>query len=133
MPIWDGAPIVGIAGQGATTRMHKESHQVLKLTRLFEPISKYSVSILTPDVTAEVISKAFKVAQTEKPGGSFIEVPENIASADISEEKAQVLPREAGGIGASQSDRIRQAAEMIANAQSPIVLVGNGVIPRPSV
>lgn len=124
----DGAPIVAIAGQGATTRMHKESHQVLDLTKLFEPISKYSVSILTPDVTAEVISKAFKVAQTEKPGGSFVEVPENIASAEISAAKAQVLPREQGGVGAPQDERIQAAAAIILNAEFPIVLIGNGVI-----
>jgi acetolactate synthase I/II/III large subunit len=33
----DRAPIIGIAGQGATTRMHKESHQVLDLVSLFAP------------------------------------------------------------------------------------------------
>ena len=36
----DRAPIVGIAGQGATTRLHKESHQILHLVNLFQPISK---------------------------------------------------------------------------------------------
>ena len=44
----DRAPIVAIAGQGATTRMHKESHQVLDLVNLFEPISKYSTQIRAP-------------------------------------------------------------------------------------
>jgi acetolactate synthase-1/2/3 large subunit len=44
----DYAPIVGIAGQGATTRMHKESHQILDLVNLFEPITKYSTEIRDP-------------------------------------------------------------------------------------
>ena len=39
----DRSPVVAIAGQGATTRLHKESHQILDLVKLFEPISKYSV------------------------------------------------------------------------------------------
>ena len=44
----DRAPVVAIAGQGATTRMHKESHQILDLVNLFHPITKYS----TPDPRA---------------------------------------------------------------------------------
>src|SRR6266705_903689 len=42
----DRAPIVAIAGQGATTRLHKESHQILDLVSMFEPISKYATQIL---------------------------------------------------------------------------------------
>ncbi len=44
----DRAPVVAIAGQGATTRMHKESHQILDLVNLFEPITKYSTQIRAP-------------------------------------------------------------------------------------
>src|SRR5215211_6427836 len=65
----DRAPIVAIAGQGATTRLHKESHQILDLVNLFAPITKYSTQVLVPEITPEIVRKAFKVAQTEKPGG----------------------------------------------------------------
>ena len=41
----DRAPLVAIAGQGATTRLHKESHQILDLVSLFQPITKYSTQI----------------------------------------------------------------------------------------
>src|SRR5512144_1104951 len=51
----DRAPVVAIAGQGATTRMHKESHQILDLINLFHPITKYSTQILTPDITPEIV------------------------------------------------------------------------------
>ena len=47
----DHAPIIAISGQGATTRMHKESHQILDLVNLFEPVSKYSVAILEPEIS----------------------------------------------------------------------------------
>src|SRR5664279_2593950 len=40
----DRAPIVAIAGQGATTRLHKESHQILDLVNMFKPIAKYATS-----------------------------------------------------------------------------------------
>src|SRR4030095_16751647 len=44
----DRAPVVAIAGQGATTRLHKESHQILDLVHLFKPITKYSTQVLVP-------------------------------------------------------------------------------------
>ncbi|MCB1808785.1 MAG: acetolactate synthase large subunit, partial [Candidatus Competibacteraceae bacterium] len=63
----DRAPLVAIAGQGATTRLHKESHQILDLVNLFEPISKYATQIREPEIIPEIIRKAFKIAETEKP------------------------------------------------------------------
>src|SRR5882724_8404487 len=83
----DRAPVVAIAGQGSTRRMHKESHQILDLVNLFRPITKYSSPIREPDIVSEVVRKAFKVAQTEKPGACFIDFPENIAEAEVGEGK----------------------------------------------
>jgi len=82
----DRSPIVAIAGQGATTRMHKESHQILDLVSLFDPISKYSTEILEPEIIPELVRKAFKDAQAEKPGGAFISFPENIAAQDVTDD-----------------------------------------------
>ncbi len=122
----DRAPIIGIAGQGATTRMHKESHQILDLVNLFEPISKYSTGIRSPEVIPEVVRKAFKVAKTEKPGGCFIDLPENIAKAEVGDAaplgvRSSVTPEAPEG-------EIRQAADMIVAARFPLILAGNGVI-----
>ena len=64
----DCAPVVAIAGQGATTRLHKESHQILDLVRLFEPISKYSVQIRAPEIIPEVIRKAFQTSRSGETG-----------------------------------------------------------------
>lgn len=88
----DRAPIVAIAGQGSTHRMHKESHQILDLVQLFSPISKYAAEILEPETVTEVVRKAFKVAQAEKPGGAFISLPENIASTAVSEHTTPCCP-----------------------------------------
>ena len=122
----DLAPIIGIAGQGATTRMHKESHQILDLVNLFEPISKYSTGIRSPEVIPEVVRKAFKVAKTEKPGGCFIDLPENVARAEVSE-TAPLDVRFPETPEAPES-KIREAAHLIAEARFPLVLAGNGVI-----
>ena len=122
----DRAPIIGIAGQGATTRMHKESHQVLDLVNLFAPISKYSVQIREPEIVAEIVRKAFKAAQAEKPGGSFIDFPENVAEMEV-EDKAP-LKVQSPKPPVPPADKISQAAEVISNASYPIVMAGNGVV-----
>ena len=117
--------MVAIAGQGATTRMHKESHQVLDLVNLFDPITKYSVQIREPEIVPEIVRKAFKFAQTEKPGAAFLDFPENVAEMEIDyveplRVQQQVPPRAAAG-------KCRQVAEMIDKAENPIIIAGNGV------
>ncbi len=123
----DYAPIVAIAGQGATTRMHKESHQILDLVALFEPVSKYSVGILEPENVPEVVRKAFKVAEAEKPGGAFISFPENIA-ASTPPDDIHPLRVQRAMHSYPPREKIEQAAQIISDARYPIILAGNGVI-----
>jgi len=79
----DHAPVVAISGQSATTRMHKESHQYLDLVNLFRPIVKFCTQIIEPETIPEVVRKAFKTAEAEKPGVSYIDLPENIAKTEV--------------------------------------------------
>ena len=122
----DRAPVVAIAGQAATTRMHKESHQHLDLVSLFAPISKYSTQIREPEIIPEVVRKAFKQALTEKPGVSFIDFPENIAGADV--EGKEPLRVQAAATPEPPAAKVEQAAEIISNARHPIIMAGNGII-----
>jgi acetolactate synthase-1/2/3 large subunit len=122
----DRAPIIGIAGQGATTRMHKESHQVLDLVNLFAPISKYSVQIREPEIVGEIVRKAFKAAEAEKPGGSFIDFPENIAAMEV--QGKSPLKVQSAKPPVPPADKIAQAAEIVSNARYPLVMAGNGVV-----
>ena len=121
----DHAPVIAIAGQASTHRLHKESHQVLDLELMFHPITKYSSRLLSPDIITEVVRKAFKVAQTEKTGACFIEFPENIAEMEIED---QPLPVKHAHPPEPPSERVDRAAELISNAKNPIILAGNGVI-----
>lgn len=122
----DRAPLVALAGQGATTRLHKESHQILDLVNLFEPISKYSTQIREPDIIPEVVRKAFKVAATEKPGASFIDFPENIAGADV--DGLSPLKVQNPTEPAPPVQKVEQAAKVISEARYPIIMAGNGVV-----
>lgn len=122
----DRAPLVAIAGQAATTRLHKESHQVLALADLFRPVTKYSTQILEPENIPEIVRKAFKVAQTEKPGACFFDLPENIAEMSI-DNKFPLIAQQA-----TQSYppdvKVKQAADLIRAAKFPLIMIGNGVV-----
>lgn len=122
----DRAPVVAIAGQGSTHRRHKESHQILDLVNLFEPISKYSTQILEPEITAEIIRKAFKIAEAEKPGCSFIDFPENIAASEV--DGLSPLKKQSPATAVAPEGKTSSAADLIANAKAPVIMVGNGVI-----
>ncbi|WP_170766426.1 acetolactate synthase large subunit [Ruegeria lacuscaerulensis] len=122
----DRAPIVAIAGQGSTARLHKESHQILDLVNLFEPISKYSTQIRIPEIIPEIIRKAFKTAQAEKPGCAFIDLPENIAGASI--EKMLPLKVQAAVPPTAPIGKCASVAEIVNQAKAPVIMAGNGVI-----
>ena len=122
----DRAPLVAIAGQGATTRLHKESHQILDLVNLFEPISKYATQIREPEIIPEIIRKAFKIAETEKPGCSFIDFPENIAGADVAD--LAPLKVQSPATPTAPTGKCAQVAEIISQAKTPVIMAGNGVV-----
>lgn len=124
----DRAPIIAIAGQGATTRMHKESHQILDLVNLFAPISKYSVQIREPEIIPEIIRKAFKAAEAEKPGGSFIDVPENVAAMELPDDSKVPLKVQSAQAPVPPIKKLKQAADIINAAKYPLIMAGNGVI-----
>ena len=122
----DRAPLVAIAGQAATTRMHKESHQVLDLAAIFAHFTKFSAKVLEPEIVPEIVRKAFKLAQAEKPGASFIELPENVAR--MSADGLAPLKVQAAATPQAAQAKVEQIARLIDEAAAPLVLVGNGVI-----
>lgn len=122
----DLAPVVAIAGQAGTTRLHKESHQVLDLVDMFRPVSKYSTQILEPENIPEIVRKAFKVSQVEKPGVSFIDFPENIAAMSV--EGFHPLKVQSPQAPVPPQNKIQEAVRIISEANAPLIMAGNGVI-----
>lgn len=121
----DRAPLVAITGQVGTDRMHIESHQYLDLVAMFAPVTKWNAQIVRPSNTPEIVRKAFKLAQTEKPGAVHIDLPENIADMEV-----QGLPLRKDGQEKTYASlqSIQQAAVAISQASNPMILVGNGAI-----
>ncbi|WP_204103156.1 MULTISPECIES: acetolactate synthase large subunit [Spirulina sp. CCY15215] len=122
----DGAPLVAITGQVGTDRMHIESHQYLDLVSMFEPVTKWNTQIVRPSNTPEIIRKAFKIAQQEKPGAVHIDLPENIAAMPVDQES----PLSTNGKEAVYASfrSFNKAGEKISKAKNPLIVVGNGAI-----
>ena len=121
----DRAPLVALTAQAAHDRMHKESHQHLDVVTLFRPVTKWNTSLPTPDIIPEALRKAFKLAQSEKPGATHIEIPEDVACMETDGQPLLVQWHHPGGAAPNQ---IEKAAHIISEAASPVVLAGNGVI-----
>lgn len=126
----DRAPLVAITGQAGLERRHKESHQHLDVLEMFRPITKWNACIGTPEVIPEVVRKAFKTAQLEKPGPCHIELPEDIAAQEVGDLTWQPLQAKLLEYPAPNPQAIQRAANLIAQARYPIILAGNGVVRR---
>ena len=122
----DRAPLVAITAQAGTKRFHKESHQYLDLMALFRSAVKWNAQLVNPEVVPEAVRKAFKVAQTERPGATHLDLPEDVAEAEAPAElgplvRQQPIPTE------PPEPQVERAAAILAEARHPMVLAGNGV------
>lgn len=121
----DRSRLLAITGQTDSHLLHKESHQNLNVVKMFEPITKWSWSIRNARNIPEIVRRAFKIALTEKPGATHIELPQDIAklNSDIPPIESQEIYRPK-----ANAKQIREAAKIILEAKKPILIVGNGCI-----
>lgn len=123
----DRAPMLVLTGQGASTRLHKESHQVMDVVEMFKPVTKWATSVLHPDSIPEIVRKAVRLARLEKPGAVLIELPEDIAKLDA---EAEVISVKRVRRPVPADKIIDQAFEQISKAKRPVIIAGNGCIRR---
>ena len=123
----DRAPMLVLTGQGATYRLHKESHQIMDVVDMFQPVTKWATSIYNPDTIPEIVRKAVRVARTEKPGAALIELPEDVAKRDT--QARPMTPKRFRRPGPDDKAVDRAFARLQA-AERPVIIAGNGTIRR---
>ena len=121
----NSTPLLALTAQVGLSRIYKESHQSVDLVSMFSPVTKWSDLILTPEAIPEMVRKAFKLAQTERPGSVYLGVPEDVESATVA---AGLLPL---GVNRPRTDepspsQIARAAAVLDASKRPIVLAGHG-------
>jgi acetolactate synthase-1/2/3 large subunit len=125
----DRAPLVAITGQASLNRRHKESHQYIDVIAMFKPVTKWNASIPKSEVIPEAVRKAFKIAQTEKPGATHLELPEDVAEEVIGDTPAhEPLFVQAPVMPEPSPSQVLRAMRAVAGAKRPVILAGNGVI-----
>lgn len=121
----NSTPVVAISAQVGMNRSYKESHQSVDLVAMFAPVTKWSALIATPSAVPEMVRKAFKLAQTERPGAVYLAVPEDVEQAPA---PAAALPLR---VNVPRPDdpsdaQIERATTILREARNPIVLAGHG-------
>ena len=123
----DRAPMLVLTGQGSTARLHKESHQIMDVVGMFEPVTKWATMIVNPDTIPEIVRKAVRLARGEKPGAVLIELPEDVAKLPTSEAPLQPRRYRRSVVDDKITDR---AFDLLREAKRPVILAGNGCIRR---
>jgi len=123
----DHAPMVALTGQTGLDKLHKEAHQYVDIVRMLEPVTKWNQRVEQPAAVPEIVRKAFRVAQLEKPGPTHIELPENLAAAVVGDELAPIEPTQTY-FPEPTDEAIAHAARLLAGSTRPLVLAGNGVL-----
>jgi len=121
----NSTPVVALSAQVGMNRKFKESHQGIDLVSMFEPATKWSELIATPDAVPEMIRKAFKLAQTERPGAVYLAVPEDVEKA-AAPDGARPLVVNTPRPDEPSASQLRRAADTLRAARNPIVLAGHG-------
>ncbi len=123
----DRSPLVAITGQAAMDRRHKESHQYIDIVSMLKPITKWNTTISRAETIPESVRKAFKVAESEKPGATHLELPEDVAAMEVNRGCHPMMVRKVRR-PAVDFKAVAQAVELIKASKKPLILCGNGAI-----
>src|SRR5919107_5671091 len=121
----DSVPLVAISAQVGLYRQYKETHQFVDLVSMFKPVTKWAVEMKVPSAVPEMVRKAFKVAQTERPGSCYLGIPQDLEEMSVSSSLRPLLRSEVYDSAPSPS-QVSRAVKVLEAAKSPIVLAGHG-------
>jgi acetolactate synthase I/II/III large subunit len=122
----NSTPMVAISAQVGQDREYKESHQYVDLVSMFAPITRWAAGIPTPRAIPEMVRKAFKVAEAERPAAVYLAVPEHIDADAADYPDLTPLPRNVVRPDAPAPRQIARAVDVLRQAKRPVVLAGHG-------
>ena len=124
----DSTPIVVIAGQVPISALGTDAFQEVDLVGVAQPISKWAYQIRHAEDIAWAVSRAFYIARTGRPGPVVLDFAKNAQTEEIDWEPMKCnFVRSYVPYPKLDMTAVREAAELINNAQKPLALVGQGV------
>lgn len=82
-----GMPLLVITGQKPIKKSKQGKFQIIDVVGMMKPITKFAETIVSADRIPTTVHQAINKAETERPGATHIEFPE-----DIAEEQSEALP-----------------------------------------
>ena len=124
----DSTPIVVIAGQVGTGFLGTDAFQEVDLVGITQPIAKWSYQIRRAEDVAWAIARAFYIASSGRPGPVVLDFAKNAQVEKTKYEPTkQEFIRSYVPVPDTDEESVKAAAELINNAERPLVLVGQGV------
>ena len=124
----DSTPIVVIAGQVGTAFLGTDAFQEVDLVGITQPIAKWSYQIRRAEDVAWAVARAFYIARSGRPGPVVLDFAKNAQVEKTKYEPTKVdFIRSYVPVPDTDADSVKAAAELINNAERPLVLVGQGV------
>jgi acetolactate synthase-1/2/3 large subunit len=115
----EGDPLVALGGAVATDEALKQIHQTMDSVAICKPVTKFSAVVGAPRAVSEVISNAFRAAESGRPGAAFVSLPKDIMQADA---QGRILtPPAFSGLGPADGAALAEAARLINAAETPVV------------
>ncbi|QHN03596.1 acetolactate synthase AlsS [Granulicella sp. WH15] len=118
----EGDPMIALGGAVALSERLKQIHQTMDSVSICKPVTKFCVEVDSPEAVSEVMTNAFRSAESGRPGAAFVSLPRDLMGAPAGCDV--LIPPKYSGAGPADSVAIREAARMINLAKRPVVLLG---------
>jgi acetolactate synthase-1/2/3 large subunit len=126
----DSSPIVCITGQVGSRLIGSDAFQETDITGVTLPITKHNYLVTRADQVAAAVREAFHVARSGRPGPVLVDITKDAQQSRAEFDWDGAAPRRALGraLPALDRDAIRRAADLIDQAERPLILAGRGVM-----
>lgn len=123
----DSIPLICITGQVPSSMIGTDAFQEVDTYGISIPITKHNYLVRDISELPQVISDAFRIAQSGRPGPVWIDIPKDVQTAEI---EIDALPEPGDRAPAPEfsAESVRDAAAMINAAKRPVLYLGGGAI-----
>lgn len=123
----DSIPLICITGQVPSSMIGTDAFQEVDTYGISIPITKHNYLVRDIAELPQVISDAFRIAQSGRPSPVWIDIPKDVQTAEI---EIDVLPEPGERAPAPEfsAESVRDAAAMINAAKRPVLYLGGGAI-----
>ena len=123
----DSIPLVAITCNVGVSLLGKDSFQEVDITGITTPITKHNFIVKDVKDLAPVIRRAFRIAQTGRPGPVLVDIPKDVTSAKTEFSFQQAVPVKRSTDQITEED-LETAAELIRQSEKPFIFVGGGAV-----